>query len=51
MELKVDRELTDMILKDARQNAAMFMEMLLRENGFSDVTITFKKEEKHGKRG
>lgn len=49
MELKVDRELTDMILKDARQNAAMFMEMLLRENGFSDVTITFKKEEKHGK--
>ena len=51
MELKVDRELTDMILKDARQNAAMFMEMLLRENGFSNVTITFKKEEKHGKRG
>lgn len=51
MELKVDRELTDMILKDARQNAAMFMEMLLRENGFSEVTITFKKEEKHGKRG
>jgi hypothetical protein len=51
MELKVDRELTDMILKDARQNAAMFMEMLLRENGFSDVTITFKKEGKHGKRG
>ena len=51
MELKVDRELTDMILKDARQNAAMFMEMLLRENGFSDVTITFKKDEKHGKRG
>ena len=51
MELKVDRELTDMILKDARQNAAMFMEMLLRENGFSDVTITFKKEEMHGKRG
>lgn len=51
MELKVDRELTDMILRDARQNAAMFMEMLLRENGFSDVTITFKKEEKHGKRG
>ena len=51
MELQVDRELTDMILKDARQNAAMFMEMLLRENGFSDVTITFKKEEKHGKRG
>ena len=51
MELKVDRELTDMILKDARQNAAMFMEMLLRENGFSDVTITFKKEEQHGKRG
>ena len=49
MELKVDKELTDMILKDARQNAAMFMEMLLRENGFTDVSITFKKEEKHGK--
>lgn len=49
MELKVDRELTDMILKDARQNASMFMEMLLRENGFTDVSITFKKEAKHGK--
>lgn len=49
MELKVDKELTDMILKDARQNAAMFMEMLLHENGFTDVSITFKKEAKHGK--
>ena len=49
MELKVDKELTDMILKDARQNAAMFMEMLLHKNGFTDVSITFKKEEKHGK--
>ena len=49
MELKVDRELTDMILKDARQNAAMFMEMLLHENGFTDVSITFKKEANHGK--
>ena len=44
MELKEDKELTDMILKDARQNAALFMEMLLRENGFTNVTITFKKE-------
>ena len=42
MELKADQELTDMILKDARQNAAIFMEMLLRENGFTNVTITFK---------
>jgi hypothetical protein len=49
MELKEDKELTDMILKDARQNAAMFMEMLLRENGFTNVTITFKQEGKHGK--
>ena len=48
-ELKQDKELTDMILKDARQNAALFMEMLLRENGFTDVTITFKQEGKHGK--
>lgn len=44
MELKEDKELTDMLLKDARQNAALFMEMLLRENGFTNVTITFKKE-------
>ena len=49
MELKEDKELTEMILKDARQNAAIFMEMLLRENGFTDVTITFKQEGKHGK--
>ncbi len=42
LELKEDKELTDMILKDARQNAAIFMEMLLRENGFTNVTITFK---------
>ncbi len=41
LELKEDKELTDMILKDARQNAAIFMEMLLRENGFTNVTITF----------
>ena len=44
MELKEDKELTDMILKDARQNAALFMEMLLRENGFTNVKITCKKE-------
>lgn len=49
LELKQDRELTDMILKDARQNAELFVTMLLRENGFKDVTITFKQEEKHGK--
>ena len=51
LELKNDKELTDMILKDARQYASLFMEMLLRENGFTDVTITFKQEGKHGKRG
>lgn len=44
LELKGDKELTDMILKDARQNAAMFMEMLLRENGFTNVKIAFKQE-------
>ncbi|MBQ6069126.1 MAG: DUF4230 domain-containing protein [Bacteroidales bacterium] len=44
MELKEDKELTDMILKDARQNAAMFMEMLLHENGFTNVNISFKQE-------
>ena len=49
MELKEDKELTDMILKDARQNAAMFMEMLLHNNGFTNVTINFKQEGKHGK--
>ncbi len=44
MELKEDKELTDMILKDARQNAAMFMEMLLHENGFTNVKISFKQD-------
>ena len=42
MELKNDEELTQMILKDARQNASTFFEMLLRQNGFNNVTITFK---------
>ena len=44
LELKEDKELTDMILKDARQNAAMFMELLLRENGFTNVKITFQQK-------
>ncbi len=44
LELKGDKELKDMILKDARQNAALFMEMLLRENGFTNVKIAFKQE-------
>ena len=44
MELKGDKELTEMILKDARQNAALFMEVLLRENGFTGVTVNFKPE-------
>ena len=44
MELKEDKELTDMILKDARQNAALFMEMLLHENGFTNVKISFKQD-------
>ena len=44
VELKADKELTDMILKDARQNAAMFMELLLRENGFTNVKVTFQQK-------
>ena len=44
IELKEDKELKEMILKDARQNAALFMETLLRQNGFTNVTITFKQE-------
>ena len=48
MELKNDKELTDMILKDARQNARMFMDMLLRQSGFTDVNIKFKQEVDHG---
>ena len=44
IELKEDKELTDMILKDARQNAAIFMEMLLRQNGFTNVKIFFKQD-------
>lgn len=42
MELRRDKELTEMLLKDARQNAVMFMEMLLHQNGFENVVITFK---------
>lgn len=49
LELKTDRELTDMILRDARQNAVMFVEMLLRQSGFTEVDITFAKEGKDGK--
>ena len=48
-ELKHDKELTEMILKDARLYAGVFMEMLLRQNGFTDVKITFKQEGKNGK--
>lgn len=44
MELKNDAELTQMILKDARQNASTFFEMLLRQNGFNNVIITFREE-------
>lgn len=44
MELKNDVELTQMILKDARQNASTFFEMLLRQNGFNNVIITFREE-------
>ena len=47
MELKNDAELTQMILKDARQNASTFFEMLLRQNGFNNVTITFKEEKEN----
>ena len=48
LELKNDKELTEMILKDARQNARMFMDMLLRQSGFTDVNIKFKQEVDHG---
>jgi len=49
MELKTDPELTDMILRDARQNAGLFVEMLLRQSGFKNVEITFKQEERNGR--
>ena len=44
-ELKTDKELTAMILRDARLNAESFVEMLLRRNGFTNVEITFKEED------
>ncbi len=44
-ELKTDKELTGMILRDARLNAESFVEMLLRRNGFTNVEITFKEED------
>lgn len=43
LQLKQDAELNEMILKDARQNAAKFFEMILLQNGFSTVNITFEK--------
>lgn len=48
MELKMDRELTEMILRDARLNAEVFMKMLLLRNGFTDVYISFNGEDSHG---
>lgn len=48
MELKMDRELTEMILRDARLNAEVFMKMLLLRNGFTDVNISFNGEDSHG---
>ena len=44
-ELKTDKVLTAMILRDARLNAESFVEMLLRRNGFTNVEITFKEED------
>ena len=44
-ELKTDKELTGMILRDARLNAESFVEMLLHRNGFTNVEITFKEED------
>lgn len=38
-----DAELNNMILKDARVNASKFFEVLLKQNGFSTVNITFAK--------
>lgn len=41
-ELKQDKELTQLILKDARQNAITFFEMLLYQYNFTDVNVRFK---------
>lgn len=38
-----DQDLTSQILKDAETNARTFFELLLMQNGFEKVTITFKK--------
>ena len=43
LELKQDQELNELILKDARLNAAKFFEMILLQNGFTTVNITFAK--------
>jgi len=43
IQLKNDAELNEMIMKDARLNAAKFFEMILLQNGFTTVNITFAK--------
>ena len=48
-ELKKDKELETMMLRDARANAEAFVEMMLRRNGFTDVVITFKEEDGNGR--
>ncbi len=47
-ELKKDKELEEMMMRDARLNAEAFVSMLLHRNGFTDVEITFKGEDSHG---
>lgn len=43
-ELKQDEELIQTILKDARQNAITFFEMLLYQYNFTYVSVKFKQE-------
>ncbi len=47
-ELKKDKELEEMMMRDARLNAEAFVSILLHRNGFTDVEITFKGEDSDG---
>lgn len=47
-ELKKDKELEEMMMRDARLNAEAFVSILLHHNGFTDVEITFKGEDSDG---
>ena len=43
-----DKELEEMMMRDARLNAEAFVSILLHRNGFTDVEITFKGEDSDG---